>query len=160
MSTPAGMRRRKSPPSQFGWRTIEMLESPAFRVLSLSAHRVLARIEIEAAHHGGHDNGRLPVTYEQFEEYGIDPHCVAPAQRELCALGFIEITERGRSGNAAWRRPNLFRLTYRQVGNAKATDEWRGIKSLEDALLIARVARKPIAKPKKAPAPAVSAKLQ
>jgi hypothetical protein len=36
---------------QFAPRRIEMLESPADRVLSLSGHRVLARLEI--AHHGG-----------------------------------------------------------------------------------------------------------
>jgi hypothetical protein len=40
--------------------------------------------------------------------------------REVCALGFVEITERGRAGNAEWRRPNLFRLTYRRVGNRQA----------------------------------------
>jgi hypothetical protein len=27
-------------------------------------------LEIELAHHGGNDNGRLPVTYEDFIEYG------------------------------------------------------------------------------------------
>ena len=34
-----------------------MMASPAFRVLSLSARRVLDRLEIELAHHGGQDNG-------------------------------------------------------------------------------------------------------
>jgi hypothetical protein len=164
MATPAGTRRRQSPPSQFGWRTIEMLESPVYRVLTLSAHRVLARIEIELAHHGGYDNGRLPVTYEQFEEYGMDRHSVAPALRELQALGFIEVTEKGRAGNAAWRRPNILRLTYRHVGNANPTDEWRRIKTVEDAAVIARTARKSPAKPrtkrKQMPALAISTKLQ
>ena len=47
---------------QWSPRPIEMLESPAYRTLSLSAHRVISRIEIELARHGGHDNGRLPVT--------------------------------------------------------------------------------------------------
>jgi hypothetical protein len=56
---------------QWSARLIEMLESPAYRVLSLSAHRVLSRIEAEHAHHAGTENGRLPVTYEQFEDYGI-----------------------------------------------------------------------------------------
>ena len=36
---------------QWSWRTIEMMESPAFRVLSHSAHRILDRLEIELAHH-------------------------------------------------------------------------------------------------------------
>jgi hypothetical protein len=56
---------------------------------------VLARIEIELADHGGMDNGKLIVTFEQFVEYGIERHAIAPAIRELEALGFIEITEHG-----------------------------------------------------------------
>jgi hypothetical protein len=37
----------------FAWRLIEMLESPANRALSLSARRVLERLEIELYRHGG-----------------------------------------------------------------------------------------------------------
>ena len=70
-----------------------MLESPAFRVLSLSARRVLDRIEIELAHHGGQDNGRLPVTYEHFHDYGIHRHAIGP-----------EFANASRSGS--WRSPN------------------------------------------------------
>src|SRR5262245_26881762 len=81
MRTPPGMRRRNRIAGQFAARGIEMLEAPAYRELSLSAHRALARIEIELAHHGGYDNGRLPVTFEQFEEYGLHRHAVGP----LCA---------------------------------------------------------------------------
>lgn len=53
-------RKRNSIDGQFQPRLIEMLESPASRVLSLSAHRVLDRIAIELGHHGGNDNGKLP----------------------------------------------------------------------------------------------------
>ena len=101
-------RRRNKIPGQFSWRLIEMLESPAYRVLSLSAHRILDWIEIELAHHGGHDNGRLPVTFDDFVSYGIHRHAVAPAVRELEVLGFVRITERGRAGNAEFRSPNKF----------------------------------------------------
>src|SRR3712207_5280047 len=97
---PAGTKRRKRISGQFSARTIEMWESPAYRTLSLSAHRVLSRLEIEHAHHGGNDNGWLPVTFDQFQEYGIERHCIAPAVRELEMLGFVEITEHGRAGNA------------------------------------------------------------
>jgi hypothetical protein len=55
----------------FVMRTREMMESPAFRVLSLSAHRVLYRLEIELCRHGGKDNGRLPVTHQNFQDYGV-----------------------------------------------------------------------------------------
>jgi hypothetical protein len=66
---------------------------------------------------------------------------IAPALRELVALGFVEITERGRAGNADWRRPNMFRLTYLPVDNANPTHEWRGVAE-DDAEMIAKNAKK------------------
>jgi hypothetical protein len=135
------LKRRKTISGQFAPRTIEMLESPAFRVLSLSGRRVLDRVEIELAHHGGTDNGNLPVTYDDFQEFGMDRHAVAPGIRECEALGFLEITQRGRAGNAEWRSPNRFRLTYRHTDRAGPTDDWRKIKSMEEAWAIARRAR-------------------
>ena len=80
-----------------------MLESPAFRVLSLSARRVLDRLEIELAHHGGQDNVSLPVTYEHFHEYGIHRHAIGPGIRRCVALGFVEVTEPGRAGNVEFQ---------------------------------------------------------
>src|SRR5262249_28757775 len=121
-------------------RTIEMLESPAYQVLSLHAHRILARLEIEHAHHGGNDNGRLPCTYDHFEEYGVRRKAIKSALRELEGLGFIEITEKSRAGNSEWRRPNHFRLTYRYLGRAAPTDEWKRVKSREQAEMIAEQA--------------------
>lgn len=126
---------------QFSWRLIEMQESPAYRVLSQSGHRVLDRLEIEIGRHGGNDNGKLPTTFDQFEGYGIHRHAIAPAVREVVALGFVEITQEGRAGNAEWRRPNFFRLTYRHTEKAEPTDDWRKIETMEAAELIARTAR-------------------
>ena len=138
------MKRRNSISGQFAARLIEMLESPAYRVLSRSAHMVLARVEIELAHHGGNDNGRLPVTTENFVDYGMHRTSVAPAIREAQALGFIRITERGHGGNAEYRSPNRFFLTYAYTLDSKRqppTDEWRRIKTLEEANQTARTAR-------------------
>jgi phytoene dehydrogenase-like protein len=122
-----------------------MLESPGFRMLSRAAFMVLFRIEIESAHHGGKENGRLPITCDDFEAYGIHRHAIRPAIRELLAFGFIEITEIGRAGNAEFRKPNLFRLTYRHAKDAwgDGTHEWRRFEKLttEQAKEIARHAR-------------------
>lgn len=126
---------------QFAPRLIEMLRSPALRVLSLSERRCLDRLEIELADHGGADNGKLPCRYDDFEAYGVHRHSIAPSLRALAALGFIEVTREGRAGNAEWRRPTLFRLTYRPNATTGATDEWRRIEALEQAETIARVAR-------------------
>lgn len=87
-----GSRRKNSIAGQFAARPIAMLESPAYQVLSLAAHRVLSRLEIEHAHHGGKDNGKLPCTFEHFEQYGLHRRSIAPALRELVALGFVEVT--------------------------------------------------------------------
>jgi hypothetical protein len=142
--------RAKSIPGPFAARLIEMLEAPAYRVLSLSARRVLDRVEIELGHHGGNDNGRLPVTFENFENYGIDRGSIAPAIREAVALGFLEITEHGRAGNAEWRRPNYFRLTYKPAKGLPhyGTNEWRRSETVEEARAIANAARVTLPKTK------------
>jgi hypothetical protein len=131
---------------QTQWKLIEMLESPAYMVLSLSAHRVIDRISIEMAHHGGQDNGLLPVTYDDFVAYGIDRHAVAPAIREAEALGFIEVTERGRASAGEFRSPNKFRITFQPIlkrnrATIEPTNDWRGIKTIEAAKVLAKAAR-------------------
>jgi hypothetical protein len=138
------IKRRNSIDGQFAAHTIEMIKSPAWSVLSLSARRVLDRIEIEHADHGGNDNGRLPVTYDDFERYGIHRHQIRKAIQETVALGFAEITERGRAGNAEFRSPHRFRLTYFHVGRAPPTNEWQRIKTVEEAQALARAARREV----------------
>src|ERR1700737_2610901 len=136
--------RRNRISGQWSARLIEMLESPAYRALSLSAHRVISRIEIELGHHGGNDNNKLPVTFNDFMEYGVDRAAVAPAIREADALGFIRVSERGHGGNSEFRKPNLFGLTFahgREARSKPPTHEWRKIKTTEQALEIARAAR-------------------
>jgi hypothetical protein len=95
------------------------------------------------AYHGGNDNGRLPVTYEQFVSYGIERHSIGPAIRECVALGFLEVTEHGCAGNAEFRSSNKFRLTYRPVkGDVHyGSNEWRRIESKEEALRLSKAAR-------------------
>ncbi len=98
-------------------------------------------IELEYMRHGGKDNGRLPVTRDDFRKYGIDPHAVNTALRELEALGFIEITQQGTIGKAGQRRPNLYRLTYLPSFGKEATNEWQEVLSMQAAEGIAREAR-------------------
>jgi len=135
-------KRRNSIAEQWAPRRRSMLESPAYRVMSLSAHRVLSRIALEHCRHGGQENGKLPVTYNDFIEYGVHHASVAPAIRELEALGIAEVTEHGCGGNREYRRPNLFRLTSVQnVRGPAPTDEWKRIETVKEAEQIARRAR-------------------
>ena len=87
--------------------------------------------------------GEVPVTYDDFQRYGMDRQAIAPAIREAEALGFIEVTEHGRAGNAEWRKPNLFRLTFRASKgvHGDGTHDWRKVSSDEEASVIAKRAR-------------------
>ena len=134
------MSKRRTIIGQFTMRPIEMLRSPAMRVLSLSGHRILARIEIEHASHRGKENGRLPVTHADFREYGIDHNAVGYGIREVVALGFVEQTQRGFAGPTE-HCPSHFRLTYLSTSRARPTDDWRNIGTIEEAKAIAQKAR-------------------
>jgi len=129
--------------------TRELLEAPVWRVLSLSGHRVLDRIEIEHLRHGGKDNGELPVTFNNFEAYGIHRHSIAPALRECAVLGLVRITRRGSAGNAEHRRPNHFLLTYLPAkGRGQASNEWRRFKTFAEADAVAQAARAAVLRPR------------
>lgn len=110
---------------QFVPRRLDMLESAAWAGLSLAARKVLDRLEIEHMRHGGADNGHLPCTYDDFARFGIRRKSVADALDELVGLGFIEVTHQGRGGNAVYRHPSRYRLTYLHTKKAAATDEWK-----------------------------------
>jgi hypothetical protein len=135
------MRKRNSISGQWSARPIEMLESPAYRALTRAAHLVISRIEIELAHHGGNDNGRLPVTFGQFVKYGLHRTSVAPGIRVAEALGFIRVTERGRGGNAEHRSSNKFYVTFATWRGDAPTHEWRKIKTPDEAEHIATEAQ-------------------
>jgi hypothetical protein len=83
------------------------------------------------------------VTYDQLLEFGLHRHAISPAIREGEALGLFVVTERGRANAGEFRSPNLFRLPYRYCGNEPPTNEWRRIKTVKEAKVIARAARKP-----------------
>jgi len=124
-----------------------MLQSPAWRVLSRAARQFLDRLEIEMARHAGH-NKDLPLTYQDLIEYGMTREQIPAAMREAQALGFVECTEKGSGGNAEWRKPSLWRLTYRHNHRGDRDDpgnfpthEWEKIGSVDAALAIQREAR-------------------
>jgi hypothetical protein len=100
------------------------VSTQAYPQLTLAAHRVLMRLEIELMQHGGKNNGKLIVTYNDFVAFGIPRSTVAPAIRLLVNVRLIEITVRG------WRaaehgRPAQYRLTYVPAYGKDPTDEWR-----------------------------------
>jgi phytoene dehydrogenase-like protein len=140
------MSRRRSSKFDKSWvaHMHSMLESPAWRALSRGAHQFITRLEVEHCRHGGTANGKLIVTYADCMTWGMHPKAIAPAQREAVALGFAELTKRGRGGTAEFRRAHQWGLTYIRPNSDReppATDDWKRIKTIEDAKRIAKEAR-------------------
>jgi hypothetical protein len=118
-----------------------VVESPALRVLSIHAIRVMHRLEHEDMSHGCAENGRLIVTHDQFVGWGVERKQIAHAIRELVALGFIEIMERGYAGAAGHGKANRFRLTYLNTKTfEEPSHDWRRIGTIEEANATAKVA--------------------
>jgi hypothetical protein len=146
---------------------VEMLASPAFRVLSQSAYRIMFCILIEFSHHGRKENGKLVCTYEDFEAFGVDRHSISPAIQELVALGFIKITRQGKAGNADFRVASQYALTFLPLDYSddkwerwpEPADEWKRIRNIRHAREVAAKARnvkrmvyvQAVSKPKRRP---------
>ena len=115
---------------------ITLLQSAAYRTLSLAAKNVLDRIMIEHLSHAGRINGKLPCTYSDFERHGVRRQSVAKALDELQALGFIELIRRGHlrpEGESG--SPSLYKLTFESVNLpdrvVAATHEWKQFATIE-----------------------------
>jgi hypothetical protein len=135
--------RRNSVAEYFASRPVELLGSFALRTLSRTEHLALIRIELELRQHAGRCNGNLIITKQQFTEFGVHRHLVAPALRALEALGIVMI-KHGRGGNAEHRQPNRFMLNF-LCGAIDAheliTNSWKRFKTPEEADAVAIAAR-------------------
>ena len=56
-------------------------------------------------------------------------------------VGRDYVYEQIRDGDAEFRAPNLFRLTYKPTRVEGPTDDWRRIEAFDDAIVLARAAR-------------------
>jgi hypothetical protein len=84
--------------------------------------------------HAGTANGMLVVTYDDFEEYGIRRSSIARAIREAEALGLIFVSERGRGGNAEFRRASRYGLTWLPSADGQlARNTWKLFATVESA---------------------------
>lgn len=114
-----------------------MLISPAWLALPGAARDVVFRIAIEHMNHAGTENGELPVTYEDFVNYGIRKSSIALAIRQAEALGLIKVTHRGRGGNSEFRRASRYALGWLPTVDGQLPEnKWRWIHSDEEAQAI------------------------
>lgn len=81
---------------------VYLLQSPAYRALTISARRVLDFLMVEHLTHGGRENGRLWAPYAQLETYGVRKDSIREALHMLECFGLIERTQYGgRQGGRA-----------------------------------------------------------
>jgi hypothetical protein len=138
-------RRLNKPPlgEPWLWLTREILESYAWRALSSVGQKVVSRIGIEHLSHGGCQNGDLPVTYRDFEQYGVGPNSIHLALAEASELGLIERTA---AGYRAWGefkgRPARYALGWLPLHDGRpASNGWRRFGSLAEAKRASAAAR-------------------
>jgi len=122
----------------------EMLRSGAMRALSLHARRALDRIMVEHMDHGGQENGRLKVTWQDIEKFGVHRSFIKRALGELAAVGLVAIEQPGRRPHGPDRGdPTQYRLTHLSVcepANFRPpTNEW---KRFEEDIAAAKAAIK------------------
>lgn len=111
--------------------------------MSLNARLVVDRVAIEHMAHAGTQNGALPVTFDDFERFGIRRGSISAAILEAAAIGFVDVAEQGTRGWGAFKgRATRFRLAWlpTAAGDPETT-RWRRFTSLKDAQRAAAHAR-------------------
>jgi hypothetical protein len=84
----------------------DLLESEAWRSLSINARRFIDILMLEHLRHAGRDNGRLLAPWRQLEAAGIGARYIGDAIDEAATRGLV-VVKHGRA-----RRPNIYGLTW------------------------------------------------
>jgi hypothetical protein len=98
----------------------DLLESDAWRSLSINARRLLDFLMIEHMRHGGKRNGFLLAPREQLEKCGIGARHISPAIEEAERVGLVDC-KRG-----VGQRPSMYTLTWLQLSDGSdPSNRWR-----------------------------------
>ena len=123
--------RALGPPSNepWIWQTRALLQSPAWRVLSLYGRQFIDFLHVEHMNHAGQHNGKLIATYGQLTEAGIPKKHIKSAIFEATELGLVTVTHRGQRDD-----PNLYELnTLPVIGRLAMPNLWKRVTEAEAA---------------------------
>jgi DNA-binding transcriptional MocR family regulator len=135
----------RKPDTPFAWVSAELLNSPAWQGMSTNTMRVVHRLMLEDCQRAGSENGRLPVTHEDFIAYGCSRNLITEALAEAESLGLVRYKRGGRFGET--KKPSIFRLTWFGTVDAPATNEWKGV--TKDMVTALKAQRKALRKAKR-----------
>lgn len=140
---PSRVARLNRPPEGEGfvWLTSRIMQSSAFRAMSLNARKLVDRVQVEHMAHGGTRNGDLIVTYTDLVEWGIRRNSIPPTIAEVVALGILEHRP-GRASHIAGRgHPQVFRISWLPTGDEPPSTKWCAFETIEQAEQVAKTAR-------------------
>lgn len=148
------------PPKDRPWTRIhiDVIDSAPWRGLSINARRVLDALIAQHFRYWQKENGKLQISYHDFENAGVTKHLIGKAIKELKAAGLITVRQ-GTPINDVMRPPSLYDLTIYPAkgGPSKAaksrfvrlsvevmeSPQWRGLsrnaRRIIDRLLIENV---------------------
>lgn len=131
-------------------RRLEMLQSPAWQAAPRPMKDWLEVLEIEHMRHKGCANGHLFKSYTQFIAAGFNRNTVSEMSRVAEALGFVKVNRETGVGSRDLRDACAYTLTYLPTGAGRdvvPTDDWRRVKTAEQAERIVAEARSKRKKP-------------
>jgi hypothetical protein len=111
----------------------ELLHSPAWLAMSDQCRKLIDALMAEHADHGGLENGNLMAPYDMLQARGMRRGNILNAVIEAEALGIVD-PMRGARSYGSRRAPSRYRLTWLGTPDGlMATNEWRSIKTAEEA---------------------------
>jgi hypothetical protein len=109
----------------------DLLESSAWRGLSINARRLLDFLMIEHLAHAGKENGFLVAPRRQLEAAGIGARHISPAIDEAIEVGLLDC-KRG-----VGRRPSTYALTWLPMrAGSEPSNRWRAVVTAEGNSLL------------------------
>lgn len=120
-------------------RRLDVLQSPAWRNAPRALKALLEILEIEHMRRKGGANGELFKSYPQFVKEGLNRSTVSTMTKLGEALGLLKVNRETGVGKPDLHDACAYTLTYLPcgiVGNIPPTDEWKKIKTDEQAIAI------------------------
>ena len=122
----------------------EILDGNAWRSLSATDQRAYMALQRQLR---STNNGDLSLPLSVARHSGVtSPATLAKSLRALVAVGLLAVTRKGGCARGGQRLPTLYRLTDREayanpmknIELAKATNDWKAVKSLAMGLALIR----------------------
>jgi len=135
------LRKLNQTPQGESWTALtkRLMESHAWRCMTLADRLVLDRLMLEHMYHAGKCNGALKCTYNDFEKHGVRRASIRESINRLCALGLIKRTRVGRrgygdaKGEAAEYELTFYRTRTENNNIVPPSHDWMRFENMEAA---------------------------